>query len=192
MPIEYIKGKRSMLSAFDVEVGDIITLDLVKDEHIFNIYVHSSTGVPKPWIRTPECQNLPEQCEEAFNGCYFTDATDISQEEMNKIIPKIEQLMGDPHYHTHEPNFVVHRLGSGERVVWGLSLEAIKPEGVLPINGVAVYACEGHTIQGEYKIRNGENKHTHAETSGRDWKGYTSRNKCRKTPQQGKNKEKLL
>jgi hypothetical protein len=37
-------------------------------------------------------------------------------------------------------------------------LEAIKPEGVLPINGIAVYAYEGHTIRGQYKIRNGDVK----------------------------------
>jgi hypothetical protein len=44
---------KSMLSDFDIKVGDVVTLDWDKDEDIFNIFVHSSTSEEKFWIRIP-------------------------------------------------------------------------------------------------------------------------------------------
>jgi hypothetical protein len=44
---------KSMLSAFVVKAGDVVTLDWDKDKDIFNISLHSSTSKEKFWIRIP-------------------------------------------------------------------------------------------------------------------------------------------
>jgi hypothetical protein len=64
------------------------------------------------------CENLPDECEDAFKKCYSTDAMDISHEEMNYTIKVMHDLMQDMSFDDHVPKFIRHNLDSDELCHW--------------------------------------------------------------------------
>jgi hypothetical protein len=79
---------------------------------IFNFSVFSTTNYTT--LCLTKCNNLPVDCEEAFYCTYFTEATDVSQQEMIRIVTRHRKYMMSPHYRNRAPNFIIHRLKSDE------------------------------------------------------------------------------
>ncbi|XP_047084382.1 F-box protein At5g07610-like [Lolium rigidum] len=98
----------------------------MKTKDIYNVSVLSESDGEKYWIGFPECNDLPGDCEESFYKSYFTDAMDVSEEEMNRIITRMKEFMNHPCYYDHTPNFIIHRLDNDEFSSWEVPLEAVK------------------------------------------------------------------
>lgn len=65
--------------------------------------------------------DLPDDCEDIFKKCYFTDEIDISQEEMNLTITAMQALMEQMDnfgFHDPVPKFILHRLDSDDFYHW--------------------------------------------------------------------------
>jgi hypothetical protein len=56
------------------------------------------------------CHDLPEECEEVLENAYFTDITDITEEEMNWIVDGMKILMSRFNMETAVPKLYIHEL----------------------------------------------------------------------------------
>ena len=56
------------------------------------------------------CHDLPEECEEVLENAYFTDITDITEEEMNWVVDGMKILMSRFNMETAVPKLYIHEL----------------------------------------------------------------------------------
>ena len=125
-----------MIDAFRVELLDTVTFTFNEENNLFDIQVvsnnndvkllHGFPGLFKlswclPCVLSTHtlilicfvcsvCHDLPEECEEVLENAYFTDITDITEEEMNCIVDGMKILMSRFNMETAVPKLYIHEL----------------------------------------------------------------------------------